>query len=88
MSAVATNASTGSDTTPSSWGSGKGGKSSALSVRMWNVAFPETSSTSCSAARSSSETPLGREQADDVEEQPRRQHDDALADDLGLQRDA
>ena len=37
-------------------GSGSGGKSSARSVRMWKRAVPATTSTSCSAGRSSSET--------------------------------
>ena len=68
LSAVETNASTGSETAPSACGSGNGGKSSDLSVRMWNVAFPETSSTSCSEARSSSETLSSRQQSDDVEQ--------------------
>ena len=49
---------------------------------------PPTSSTSCSAARSSSETLVARQRADDVDEQPRRQHDGALADDLALERHA
>ena len=31
---------------------------------------------------------LGRQRAHDVEQQPRREHDDALAGDLGLERDA
>ena len=55
---------------------------------MWNVAAPATISTSCSAARSSSETAVARQRADDVDEQPRRQHDGALADDLAVERHA
>jgi hypothetical protein len=50
---VATNAWAGTVTTASPVGSGKGGKSSPRSVRMWNVAEPETISTSCSDVRSS-----------------------------------
>ena len=68
-------------------GSGNGGKSSVRSVRMWKVALPETSSTSCSAARSSSETVGAGQRADDVDDQPGRQDDDALAGDLRLERD-
>ena len=56
LATVATNACAGTWTRPSSSGSGKGGKSSRRSVRMWNVALPATISTSCSALRSSSET--------------------------------
>ena len=56
LSAVSTNAPTGTETPSSALGSGNGGKSSVRSVRMWNVAPPEISSTSCSAERSSSET--------------------------------
>ena len=48
FSAVLTNAPAGSETADSGSASGNGGKSSARSVRMWNVALPETSSTSCS----------------------------------------
>ena len=48
----------------------------------------DVSSTSCSAARSSSVTLVGRQRADDVDEQARRQDDGALADDLALERDA
>ena len=50
---VSTNAAAGTSTTFSPPGSGSGGKSSARSVRMWKVAEPETTSTSCSAGRSS-----------------------------------
>ena len=57
LSAVETNASADSSTADSVSGSGNGGKSSLRSVRMWKVALPETSSTSCSAERSSSDTP-------------------------------
>ena len=57
FSAVETKASAGSSTAESESGSGKVGKSSERSVRMWKVALPETISTSCSAARSSRETP-------------------------------
>ena len=53
---VATNAGPGTWTRPSLSGSGNGGKSSSRSVRMWNVAAPDTISTSCSAGRSSSVT--------------------------------
>ena len=55
---------------------------------MWNVAAPATISTSCSAGRSSSETVVPGQRADDVDQQARREHDGALADDLGLERDA
>ena len=56
LSTVSTNAGPGTSTRPSPSGSGKGGKSSSRSVRMWNVAEPATISTSCSEARSSSDT--------------------------------
>ena len=46
---------------------GSGGKSSPRSVRMWNVALPATSSTSCSAARSSSVTVGPDSERDDVD---------------------
>ena len=49
LSAVDTNASAGTVTDVDGSGSGNGGKSSVRSVRMWKVAFPETSSTSFSA---------------------------------------
>ena len=55
LSAVETNASAGSSTDESGSGSGNGGKSSPRRVRMWNVALPATTSTSCSAERSSIE---------------------------------
>ena len=61
---VSTNAAAGTLTTVSPPGSGSGGKSSARSVRMWNVAEPERISTSCSAGRSSSVASLpGSERA-------------------------
>ena len=56
LAIVSTNAGAGIVTTWSPPGSGSGGKSSARSVRRWNVAVPATISTSCSAGRSSSET--------------------------------
>ena len=56
LSTVSTKASPGTLTRPSASGSGKGGKSSRRSVRMWKVAEPATISTSCSDERSSSET--------------------------------
>lgn len=55
---VSTSAATGTGTTTSPPASGRGGKSSERSVRMWKVALPARSSTSCSAARSSSDTSL------------------------------
>ena len=85
---VATNAAAGTSTTFSPPGSGSGGKSSARSVRMWNVAAPETTSTSCSAGRSSNVAVRARQRARDVEHEAGRQHDRALALDLGLQRNA
>ena len=61
---VSTNAAAGTLTTVSPPGSGSGGKSSARSVRMWNVAEPDRISTSCSAGRSSSDaSPPGSERA-------------------------
>ena len=56
FSTVSTNAGPGTWTRPSASVSGNGGKSSRRSVRMWNVAAPPTSSTSCSDGRSSSVT--------------------------------
>ncbi len=56
LSTVSTNAGPGTSTRPSPSGSGNGGKSSRRSVRMWKVAEPATISTSCSVARSSSDT--------------------------------
>ena len=53
---VSTKAPAGTETTASPPASGKGGKSSARSVRMWKVAEPETISTSCSLGRCSSDT--------------------------------
>jgi len=53
---VSTNARAGTSTIVSPPASGSGGKSSARSVRMSNVADPDTISTSCSAGRSSSVT--------------------------------
>ena len=85
---VSTNACAGTRTAPPSSGSGKGGKSSLRSVRMWNVALPAGSSTSCSAARSSSVTVGPTANADDVDQQPSRQDDGALALDLRRERDA
>ena len=76
---VSTNAAAGTLTTVSPPGSGSGGKSSARSVRMWNVAEPDRISTSCSAGRSSSVAVLAGQRARDVEHQARRQHDGALA---------
>ena len=57
-------------------------------MRMWKVAEPEMSSTSCSAARSSSVSSSAGQRADDVDQQPRRQDDGALAHDLALERHA
>ncbi len=51
---VSTKAFAGTVTTVSPPGSGSGGKSSARNVRMWNVAEPDSTSTSCSDGRSSS----------------------------------
>ena len=53
---------------------------------MWKVALPDMSSTSCSAARSSSDTVGAGSDANDVEQQSRREHDHALAYDLSLER--
>ena len=76
-------------TTVSPPGSGSGGKSSARSVRRWNFAEPATTSTSCSAGRSSSDDVAAPgSERDDVEQQARREHDRALARDVGLERDA
>ena len=86
FSAVATNVSAGSEIEPSDSGSGNGGKSSARSVRMWKVALPDTSSTSCSCERSSKRHLGCRQRPDHVEQQPCREHHDALADNLGLER--
>ena len=58
-------------------GSGSGGKSSARSVRMWNFAVPATTSTSCSAGRSSSETSPAGQLARDVEQQAGGEDDGA-----------
>ena len=55
---------------------------------MWKVAEPPTISTSCSVGRSSSVTSVAGQRADDVHDQPRRQDDGALADDLALERHA
>ena len=55
---------------------------------MWKVAEPPTISTSCSAGRSSSDTLVAGQRADDVHDQPGGQDDGALADDLALERDA
>ncbi len=55
---------------------------------MWNVAAPATISTSCSAVRSSSVTESPGSERIDVDQQPRRQHDGALADDLAVERHA
>ena len=88
LSAVATNVSAGSEIALSGSGSGNGGKSSARSVRMWKVALPETQ-LDVLLGRAQLERDLRRGQrADDVEQQPSREHDDALAGDLGLERDA
>ena len=54
--AVSTNAAAGTVTTVSPPGSGRGGKSSARSVRMWKRDGPEITSTSPSLGRSSSDT--------------------------------
>ena len=85
---VSTNAAAGTSTMFSPPGSGSGGKSSARSVRMWKVAEPETTSTSCSAGRSSSVASLPGSERATSSMQAGRQHDGALALDLGLQRDA
>ena len=55
---------------------------------MWNVAAPATISTSCSAGAQLERHRVAGQRAHDVDEQPRRQHDGALADDLALERDA
>ena len=55
---------------------------------MWNVALPGDELDVLLGGAELERDLLGRKQPDDVEEQARRQHDDALADDLGLQRDA
>ena len=55
---------------------------------MWNVAAPATISTSCSARAQLERDGVAGQRADDVDEQPRRQHDGALADDLAVERDA
>ena len=86
--AVSTKALSGSEIAEDGSSSGNGGKSSACSVRMWKVAFPESSSTSCSAGRSSSETEGCGSDAHDIEKQASRQDDRAFAGDLGLERDA
>ena len=52
------------------------------------MAEPQISSTSCSAVRSSNVSWSAGRDADDVEEQPRRQDHGAGALDLGGQRDA
>ena len=72
---VATNAAPGTCTRPSPSGSGNGGKSSSRSVRMWNVAAPATISTSCSAVTQLERHGVAGQRADDVDEQPGRQHD-------------
>ena len=55
---------------------------------MWNVAAPPTSSTSCSDGAQLERHLVAGQRAHDVDEQPRRQHDGALADDLALERHA
>ena len=64
------------------------GSPRARSVRMWNVAEPATISTSCSAGAQLERHSVAGQRADDVDEQPRRQDDGAVADDLALERDA
>ena len=55
---------------------------------MWNVAAPATISTSCSALAQLERDAVAGQRADDVHEQPRREHDGALAHDLAGERDA
>ena len=85
---VCTNASAGSAMRVSGDGAGSVGKSSARSVRRWNVAGPEISSTSCSAARSSSVSWSAGQRAGDVEQQASRQHGAAGAEHLRVEGDA
>ena len=85
---VSTNACAGTVTTASPDASGKGGKSSPRSVRMWNCAEPETISTSCSAERSSIETSeAGSARTTSSVRRAGTTHG-ALALDLRLERDA
>ena len=66
-------------------GSGSFGKSSSGSVRRWNLAEPEMTSTSCSR-RAVLQRDLGlRERAGDVEQQAAGNHDRALGGDLGIE---
>src|SRR3954466_6323990 len=94
---VSTNAPPGTETTASPAASGKGGKSSARSVRMWEggeVVGPEGGDVEGARpgdaldvllARTVLERhALGRQGADHVEEEPRRQHDGAVARHLAL----
>ena len=78
---------------PGTWtrspsGSGKGGKSSERSVRMWKVRGA-ADDLHVLLGRTQLERDVGAGQrADDVDDEPRRQDDGALADDLALERHA
>ena len=88
LSTVSTNAGPGTSTRPSPSGSGNGGKSSRRSVRMWNVAEPRDDLDVLLGGAQLERDLVAGQRADDVDEQPRRQDDGALADDLALERDA
>ena len=85
---VSTSAGPGTSSRSSPSGSGSGGKSSRRRVRMWNVAEPEVSSTSCSAARSSSVSSSAGSERTTSTRSRAGQDDGALADDLSFERHA
>ena len=88
LSTVSTNAGPGTSTRPSASVSGNGGKSSRRSVRMWNVAAAAHELDVLLGRPQLERHLVARQRPDDVDEQARRQHDGAVADDLALERDA
>ena len=87
FSAVATKASVGSEIAVSGSGSGKGGKSSARSVRIWKVALPDVIATSCSAAREFERRRRSGQRTNHVEQKTGWENNDDVAPDLCLQWD-